>query len=249
MKNHPRFRSGNRVTTILAAFLAHSATQAQSFIYSEGHGDLGVAYDGGLELHGHIHAGSVINGNPIAEDAEFTPSGFTILVPDPAIARPSGSTWDFIGNSAGQSMWFLPQTQDNAKPFLGFGSEELDPADWSGQLTLRLDSVQGPGQFSVWQNGTFGTPTVSMATSDGISVSDQILLSAGGHAHYNYGFTAPGIYEVTLTVTGTHNLDGIVSDTGTFVFAVQAVPEPAEYALFAGIAGIAFAAWKRRRQG
>jgi surface-anchored protein len=86
-----------------------------------------------------------------------------------------------------------------------------------------------------------------MSTVDGISSSDRILLGAGGHAHYNVGFTTPGLYEVTFTASGVHAVDGTVSDTGTFVFAVQAVPEPSEYALVAGIAGLAFAAWRRRK--
>jgi surface-anchored protein len=242
-------RNPIRLAWVAAAILATgTSTQAQSFVYSEGHGDIGLAYDAGtLELHGHIHAGSVVDGVALGEDAEFAPSGFAILVPDPSISRPSGSAWDFIGTAAGSQLWFLPQSQDASKPFLGIGSEELDPADWTGSLSITLDSVSGPGQFSVWQNGTFGDPSVRMSTVDGISGADQILLSAGGHAHYNVGFTAPGLYEVTFTASGVHAVDGTVSDTGTFVFAVQAVPEPSEYALVAGIAGLAFAAWRRRR--
>jgi surface-anchored protein len=232
----------------IAILAAGMSTQAQSFVYSAGHGDIGLAYDAGaLELHGHIHAGSVVDGVALGADAEFAPSGFTILVPDPSISRPSGSAWDFIGTAAGSPIWFLPQSQDASKPFLGIGSEELDPGDWTGFLSITLNSVSGPGRFSVWQNGTFGDPSVRMSTADGISGTDRILLSAGGHAHYNFGFTAPGLYEVTFTASGVHAVDGTVSDTGTFVFAVQAVPEPSEYALFAGIAGLAFAAWRRRR--
>jgi len=233
---------------LASAFALGTAALAQSFVYSGGHGDIGLAYNAGaLELHGHIHAGSIIDAAAIGDDAEFAPSNFTILVPDPSVARPAGATWDFIGTATGTPLWFLPQSQDTAKPFLGFGSEELIPSDWTGGLTLTLDGVQGPGQFSIWQNGAFGTPAVRMSTADGISSSDRILLSAGGHAHYNLGFTAPGLYEVTFTASGVHALDGAVSDTGTFVFAVQAVPEPSEYALVAGLAGVAFAAWRRRK--
>ncbi len=197
-----------------SAFVLVATTQAQSFVYSGGHGDIGLAYAAGaLELHGHIHAGSIINAAAIAADAEFAPSDFTILVPDPSVTRPSGATWDFIGSATGTPLWFLPQSQDPSKPFLGFGSEELIPSDWTSGLNLTLDGVQGPGQFSIWQNGAFGTPTVRMSTADGISSSDRILLSAGGHAHYNLGFTAPGLYEVTFTASGVHAMDGPVSDT------------------------------------
>jgi surface-anchored protein len=238
-----------RPALIAAAVLAlGTCTQAQSFVYSAGHGDIGLAYDAGaLELHGHLHAGALVDGVALGADEEYAPSGFTVLVPDPSIARPAGATWDFTGTVSGSPLWFLPQSQDASKPFLGIGSEELDPADWTGSLSITLNSVSGPGQFSVWQNGTFGDPSVRMSTADGISGADQLLLSAGGHAHYNFGFTAPGLYEVTFTASGVHAVDGTVSDTGTFVFAVQAVPEPSEYALVAGFAGVAFAAWRRRK--
>lgn len=232
----------------VAVMALGTSAQAQSFVYSSGHGDIGLAYDAGaLELHGHLHAGALVDGVALGADEEYAPSGFTILVPDPSIARPAGATWDFTGAASGSPLWFLPQSQDSAKPFLGIGSEELDPADWTGSLSITLSSVSGPGQFSVWQNGTFGEPSVRMSTVNGISSTDRILLNAGGHAHYNVGFTAPGLYEVTFIAAGVHAVDGPVSDTGTFVFAVQAVPEPSEYALVAGIAGAAFAAWRRRK--
>jgi surface-anchored protein len=231
-----------------AALALETSTQAQSFVYSGGHGDIGLAFDAGaLELHGHLHAGAVVDGVALAAEVEYEPSNFTIFVPDPSFSRPSGAVWDFTGTASGSPLWFLPQTQDAAKPFLGFGSSDLVPSEWSGSLRIQLSGVSGPGQFSAWQNGTFGEPTVRMSTADGISDADHFFLTPGGHAHYNLGFTAPGFYQVTLTATGVHTGDGAVSDTGTFVFAVQAVPEPSEYVLIAGIAGAAFAVYRRRK--
>lgn len=238
---HPFLPMSGLAVSASLFLLGTSTTVAQVPTFSGGHGDIGVAHeDGALELHGHIHEGSSVDGAPLAEDAEFAPSAFTILVPDPPFPRPAGAAWEFAGTAAGRSMWFLPQTEDVSKPFLGLGTEELVPVDWNGDLQLRLVAVEGPGEFSAWQNGAFGTPSVALSTADGLSDADRIALSPGGHAHYNLGFTAPGLYQVTFRVDGEHRLEGLLSSTGTFRFAVQAVPEPGTWALLGlGIAALA----------
>jgi surface-anchored protein len=128
----------------------------------------------------------------------------------------------------------LPQADDPAKPFLGIASEELTPANWNS-LTLRLVVASGPagGHFSLWQSDLFGSPTMKMATGDGISAADTISLSVGGHDHFNYGFTQPGIYNLTFQWDGEHAVDGVVSATGTYSFGVTTVPESSSTALLA----------------
>ncbi len=61
-----------------------------------------------------------------------------------------------------------------------------------------------------------------MATSDGISTGDNLLLDAGTHAHFNYGFSARGSYDVTFEAVATLP-DGSRTSSGyvTYRFVVN----------------------------
>lgn len=231
----------------LAGLLTANDAHAQVAVYTLGHADLGVGYDGGLEPHWHIHSGATVNGSVLGGDAEFEPDELLAYVPHPAIARPPGAAWDFLGTAVGGSVWYLPQGNTSGWPFLGIASEELISSDWTS-LTLSLKSVSGPagGHFSLWQTGQFGNPQVKMATSDGITSADSFQLAVGGHDHFNFGFTEPGIYYVGLEWNGNHVTDGPQSASGTFAFGVTVVPEPGETAALAALGLVGFALWRRR---
>jgi surface-anchored protein len=90
----------------------------------------------------------------------------------------------------------------------------------------------GDGEFSLWQTGTFGAVSVYMSsyndgtnnpdgngldTTDGVSSDDAMWIVAGGHAHFNYGFTKPGRYEVDLKLSAYFGDDGLTTpNTGGF---------------------------------
>ena len=221
---------------LLALF---SLTARSAVLYTEGHADIGIGYEDN-ELEPHFHAEEAIIDGSYVEDQEYEADEVVINVGDSSYdywvglgGRPAGASWDPVGVSAGTLFWFLPQTQTLAEslalPFLGVGSEELSPGDWTGNLLVALTSVSGPGEFSMWQDGFFG-PTFFMSTANGISGADSMNVVPGGHDHYNFAFTSPGFYEVTWEISGTHSLDGAKSASGTYGFLVgpvaASVPEP-----------------------
>jgi surface-anchored protein len=236
---------------LLTALLACPLLPARAFsVLTAGHADIGVDYEEGeLHPHWHLHGEAIVNGRPLAEEAEFAPDELLAYVSDPSAARPPGSPWDFLGTPAGSPLWVLPAVEDPAQPFIGLASEELTPADWTS-LHLRLVQFAGPagGHFSLWQADALGNPVVRMATSNGLDASDQFELTVGGHQHLNYGFTQPGLYELTFQWDGLHVADGPVSARATYAFGVTVIPEPRPATLLAlGFIGWLACTPRRRR--
>jgi surface-anchored protein len=253
-------RSGNFLRAVLGASLLAGLTfgapaQAQLIpnppVLTNQHVDLGIAYeDDAWDLHVHNET----------DDIEYAPNEVLLGIgPAARMARPAGSAFDFIGVGAGENFWLLPEANNPDVLFLGIGSEEIESgvfdtiaapdARVSGAgewLTLSLHSVLGPGDFSIWSEGDLG-PIVFMATSDGIGMDDKVFVVAGGHSHFNFGFTAPGIYEVTVSASGFINGQMLQSDPVTYYFGVEAVPEPGVVALLAGSALPAFCLLRRRQ--
>lgn len=191
------------------------AVDAQSVI-ATGHTDIGIGYEGGAwDLHVHKEL-------PEPEE-EFEPGDAVLQVKLGArTVIPDNPALSFLG-TAGDTVWVLPKDADpNQLLFLGIGTEELDPADWTGPLTLHLRAVQGPGEFFIWDVDSLGQPVVLMNSRDGVSAVDQLSVQAGSHGHYNYGFTTPGTYRVTVAASGTRKDTGFsTSSDATYTFRVE----------------------------
>jgi surface-anchored protein len=214
-------------------------------VYTSGHGDIGVSYVGGsLRQHYHFDEDAVVGGLVPAVEA-FEPDALITFVAGPPVARPAGAQWNFMGAASGGALWFLPQAEDPQKPFLGIASEDLTASQWTS-LTFSLTAINAPagGSFSLYQTDGFGQPIVHLASADGITAADSHALTVGGHAHYNWVFTQPGMYALEFTFTGTHLTDGPKSASSTFTFGVTQVPEPGSAAFVA----LATTALLRRRR-
>jgi surface-anchored protein len=223
------------ISAALLSSVAHAAT------YTQGHGDFGAAYeDGTFDFHFHGE-GATIDGT-YREDEEFAISDIIVLASEESmITLPIA--FSPLGAEVGDTIWVLPEVQNLALPFLGLATEDLSGSEW-GNITFTLDSVVSPsgtGDFALWQSGSFGEALVRMSTADpGV---DQVVLAPGSHAHYNWGFTEAGNWEIQITVSGTHITDGFVSATQTLSF--QVIPEPS--AVLLGGFGLLGLAIRRRR--
>lgn len=109
--------------------------------------------------------------------------------------------------SSGDELWILPQSQNPDLLYVGWSAENspagvMPPGIFGGVLSVRLVAVDGPGHFLLWQADPFGGLNVRMNSRDGISDADRLELNFASHEHYNFGFTANGVYHVAFQVEG-----------------------------------------------
>jgi surface-anchored protein len=175
---------------------------------------------------------------------------------------PDDPEYAFLG-APGAPVWVLPQTQEPGILFLGFSAENKTAQMWrahnvaanllargfasgvflSNQITLRLETFSGPGNFSVFGIGSFGEVEKVFDTSDGLSAADSRAFTPSNHTHFNWALTAPGDYSIGLRASGTLNdATSTQSDLTTFRFRV--VPEPSSALLL--FAASALVAGRRR---
>jgi surface-anchored protein len=235
-----------KLKSLLMLGLAMPVSAATLYNYTGGHMDapafgyISVAEQAldntltqGFEPHLHNEGGAdgaIINGVRETNDSEFEPGDVTIVVPELSTTTLHSQTY-----------YWLPQDEtdaaNNGAPFLGIGLEELDPVDWTGgNVTISLVSISGPGSIMIWQDA-FPDPTIFFDSTGG-----SVALGAGSHTHYNWGFTAPGVYELEFEISGNHGVDGLKSASAIYNF--QVIPEPSTALL--GVMG-ALGLFRRRR--
>lgn len=194
--------------------------------WTSGHGDIGVAYEeGDLELHLHLEDGAVVNGTALAESAEPLPALVEIVVSNAAEGLASEELESGLGAHSGDPIWVLPVSDDPRLPFVGFGTEELDAADWSSNVTFKVVAVESPsglGHFSAYKSDGLGGYTFAVSTHmGGLTEDDRIVQAAGTHDHNFLAFTEPGRWLVTFVASATHAVDGVVESAPvTFIFDV-----------------------------
>ena len=242
MKPTPSLKS-TAAALFLGTLLSTGLSSAAVSVYTEGHADLGVAYEGGF-LNFHFHGeGAVVDGIEVG-DQEYDPADIIITGgPTAELVLPENFDMPGLGKSAGETIFVLPWTQEDGLPYLGTSSEELNPGEWTGGITFTLGNVVSPsggGEFAMWRYGPFGNVILDVSSLSG---PDAVTTSTGSHDHFNFGFTEPGLWEIELTASGNHVTDGFKSDTQVFRF--QIVPEPS-FALLAVLGGAGFCACRRR---
>lgn len=227
-------------TGLLSAVLS---LHAQTVLQNE-HADIGIAFEDGL-WNLHIHDET--------HDIEYSPPsgplGAILQVNAGAQTTVSANPlFSFLG-TAGNPIWILPNTQDPSLLFLGFGAEEIQPGMFVGDtLNMRLHSVSGPGDFTVFDYDTFGNPFVIMNTRDGLSAADNFIAVLGAHSDVNWAFSQPGTYTVNFEASGTLADGDLFTSSGSVAYTFEVVPEPSSWALLAlGLGSACLLARRRAR--
>ena len=207
-------------------------------MWTAGHGDLGIGYeDGALEPHWHLGE----DNESVTLDGVSAPLGAEGEEYEADEIIPQRNLLQSIG---GSSYYVFPATESPTVPFIGFGTEELNPTDWTGSLTLSLTGASGPGSFSLFSIDSFGAVSTLMDSSDGFSTVDAITLAPETHTHHTWAFSQQGSYSLTFQVTGDHVSAGAQSASATYGFSV--VPEPSTAGFLRVVVALALTVARRR---
>lgn len=232
------------LATVLTAPIASAA------LYSDGHGDIGVEFENG-ELHLHYHLGGAgsdyaVVGGEFVFGEHYEPGEIEVSIPGGLRSTLTGD-FPLLGATAGSSVWVLPDGDPYpvVAPFLGFSTEDLNPAQW-GDIRFSLGNVTSPsgnGHFAMWSGLSGGGIEALFSTVNG-AAPNFFDISGAGHVHQFLGFTEAGVWQIELTASGIYLPDGTTkSATETFTFHV--VPEPSSL-LALGASVIALSLRRRR---
>lgn len=189
-------------------------------VLSSGHSEIHFRYSSGtgfiLDVWDH-------------DNRIFLDPATTLMQVNPVgrVIAPGGLAWERLGVQGEATVWVIPQ--DNpavASPprdVIWFGTRsviasgtfttlESFPSPTGNQIGLKLLSVTGSGpdaggEFSLFTTDNFGDPTFRFATVDGIDPNDfntDVIkpINTQSHTHYNWAFTQPGEYHITVRAYG-----------------------------------------------
>ncbi|MBA4065782.1 MAG: hypothetical protein C0501_19105 [Isosphaera sp.] len=237
---------GTLAAVLLAAAAAPRAGAAM-IVLGPGEVDIAITFEGG-------QLGLVLAVDDTGD--EFDPADALLFVgPAARVTQPPGAQFAFLGAGAGNPVWIVPQIEDPDILYLGIKPEDEVGDNLVGNVRIGFVAARGPGEFSVFQADAFGGITVFASTVlGGLTADDAFFLPVdSGDVHLNYAFTATGLYEVDIVLSGI--LQGpegtpVTSEVFTLTFGVEttgvaAVPEPASCGLLA-VGGVL--AWRRGRR-
>ena len=191
-------------------------------LVTNGHYDLNVAFSNNV--------GWVFNWFNFADSGRIPAKRIDMGMTEAARSTVPASGFSALGASPGDPVWILPQTQAPNITFLGYRTDDIDPAEITAQfgpafIGLKLTEVRGSGPdrggfFSAYQTG-LGASVFQYTSANGLDSGDVVApIPLGAHAHFNWAFTKPGEYQVKFEAEGNYKTGGATNGSGTFTFFV-----------------------------
>ncbi len=208
---------GEALTTALQTFTVASFSTVSRRVIAGVHADaIAVFEDGGaLTLESTAD-------NDGEEEVRLDPDEVIFNVEDATRTTvPSAPEYAFLG-APGSDVWTAPELNPGSGILWpGISTEEVSPGALDGdQVTLRLESVSGPGTLHIYQTES-GLPVRRLSSTG--TTHRAWTLGTGEHAHASWAFSAAGTY--TLTFSASALVDGTpVMTTQTYTFIVGNVP-------------------------
>ncbi len=205
----------SRIFLILSIIALHfiqlSALSGREVFIDSGHYDLAVNYLSESGWHPYVF--------DFEGKAELEPWRVVLQVTEASERNiPASAAFSFLGE-AGDPFWVIPEVIEtdeiDTRLWLGLGSPLLQRGIFAGgfggsgsrgRITLRLVEVSGTGPDNggeVFLYSMQPGPVIHFSSSEQAGGEGVLELVGGGHTHYNWAFTAPGLYRVTFEWAGT----------------------------------------------
>jgi surface-anchored protein len=189
--------------TLLLTAPAHAA---ETVVLSKGHTDaVDVHYANGalsLRVKDDTVSPAVVR-DPADVTFQVLPAAETTVPDLPAFA--------FLG-TPGSRIWMLPQVQDPGLLWPGWNTTNLNSGVFAGdRVGLSLVDVDGPGDVTLFDTNSLGTPNIKFRSSDGLP--DRLDVPVHTHAHAGWVFSTPGAYTLRFQADATLT-DGTTLTTG-----------------------------------
>jgi surface-anchored protein len=208
---------------VLAASLGstHSLKAGPITTISSGHVDIFEAEYESIGGSNSVHLG-------VHTDFGHYEPGDVILEVGNAAYTNTAAFSPSIVSLLGSNAWILPADVEVALP-LGVIEGGVAKTGFNGAATFTMLGAgpNNPGNFALFTSGS----SIRLS-STGDSVGTNSFSISNDHVHYNWGFSAPGIYTFDMQAS----YGGEQSAVETYTFNV--VPEPSTYALLGAGAGI-----------
>jgi surface-anchored protein len=172
--------------------------------YTEGHGDLFIGYDAGLEI-------SIRSAFGRTSEHLVDPARVCVIVPAASHAlslslggAPEGEEFAFLGLAAGEGFWMLPASPRPGMPWFGAATEAIPSGLYaSDRVVLSITQVNTPigGNVSVFATDPLGAPSLFYSTVTGARTH---AFPSGAHLHFDWAFTLAGTYTLTFRAEGEH---------------------------------------------
>lgn len=184
-------------TTTTSTTTSTTTTTIPKHVMSVGHADAFEVTVEGTALAVQIKDDS--GASPVFRDPAET---ILHVKPESQIAVPNPpGAFAFLG-AGGDPVWMLPQVQNTNLLWPGSSTERIGSGVLVGnKVDWTIESVSGPGQVHVFQNGAFGAP--QMWFTSGTAFPQTKQLSVPSHVHFNWAFSAAGTYTLVMRADAT----------------------------------------------
>lgn len=207
---------------LLAASLGSTQSlKADPITISSGHTDIFEAEYESIGGSNSVHLGVH------TDDGHYEPGEVILEIGNAAYTNTANFSSSIV-NLLGSNAWILPADLEEAHA-LGVIEGGVAHTGFNGAATFTMLGAgsNNPGNFALFTSGS----SIRLS-SIGDTVGTNSFSISADHIHYNWGFSAPGIYTFDMQAT----YGGLQSAVETYTFNV--VPEPSTYALLGAGAGI-----------